>query len=339
MLARARQQAAIAELGQRALTDTDLEGLMDEAVRQVSIRLEVDLCKILELLPSGERLLLRSGIGWMEGKVGNAIVEADPDSLAGLTLAEGKPVVFEEILTETRFEISKLLAEHGVISGVSVLIGSKEKPFGTLGAFSRSRRLFNIDEIHFLQAVANILAATVELQTSEEKYRQIFDLESDALLLIEKETGRILEANSAAVALYGYERTELLRMSNTDLSSEPELTRQSVQQEETNIPLRLHKKKDGSVFPVEVTASHFVWYGQAVQLAAIRDITNRLHSEKQIVEARDFYLQVLRDAPALIWRSNAAGKSDWYNETWLKFTGRTLEQEIGGAWKSLIHPD
>ncbi len=98
MLARARQQATIAELGQRALTDTDLESLMEEAVRQVSIRLEVDLCKVLELLPSGEALLLRSGMGWMEGKVGAAIVEASPDSLAGLTLAEGKPVVFEDIL-------------------------------------------------------------------------------------------------------------------------------------------------------------------------------------------------------------------------------------------------
>ncbi len=145
--------------------------------------------------------------------------------------------------------ISKILAEHGVISGVSVLIGSKEKPFGILGAFSRSRRLFNLDEIHFLQAVANILAATVELHTSEEKYRRLFDLESDALLLIEKESGRILEANSAAVALYGYERAELLRMCNTDLSAEPELTHQSVQREETNIPVRLAPKKGWERFP------------------------------------------------------------------------------------------
>lgn len=338
-LARVRQQASIAELGALALTDIDLESLMGEAVRQVSIRLEVDLCKVLELLPSGQALLLRSGMGWMEGKVGAAIVEAGPGSLAGLSLTDGRPVVFEDILHETRFDVSKLLAEHGVISGVSVLIGSKEKPFGILGAFSRSRRLFNLDEIHFVRAVANILAATVELHSSEEKYRRLFDLESDALLLIEKESGRILEANSAAVALYGYKRAELLRMANTDLSGEPELTRRSIQIEETNIPVRLHQKKDGSIFPVEVTASHFVWYGQSVQLAAIREITSRVLAEKQIVEARDFYLQVLREAPALIWRSNAEGICDWYNDTWLRFTGRTFEQEIGGDWKALIHPD
>ncbi len=62
------------------------------------------------------------------------------------------------------------------------------------------------------------------LRESEERYRQLFEAESDAVFLIDNETGSILEANSAASAMYGYSRDELLARTNEDLSAEPEKT-------------------------------------------------------------------------------------------------------------------
>lgn len=62
--ARAREQRAVAELGQRALTEKSLPALMEAAVRLVVDVLEVEYCAILELLPDDERLLLRAGAGW-----------------------------------------------------------------------------------------------------------------------------------------------------------------------------------------------------------------------------------------------------------------------------------
>lgn len=56
-------------------------------------------------------------------------------------------------------------------------------------------------------------------------------------------------------------------------------------------------------------------------------------------EPSEFYLTLLQEFPALIWRSNTAGSCDWFNTTWLEFTGRSLEQETGDGWVEGVHQD
>jgi PAS domain-containing protein len=63
------------------------------------------------------------------------------------------------------------------------------------------------------------------LQESEARYRAIFELESDAIFLIDNISGEILAANIAATKLYGYSHDELLALRNIDLSAEPDETR------------------------------------------------------------------------------------------------------------------
>ena len=119
------------------------------------------------------------------------------------------------------------------------------------------------------------------LRQSEERYRQLFELESDAIVLVDNETGKILEANAAAAALYGYSHEEWLRMKNTDVSAEPEKTRQVTIEGRPYVPVRWHRKKDGTIFPVEITGSFFEWHGRSVHVAAIRDITERKRAEEE----------------------------------------------------------
>ncbi|MCD4651684.1 MAG: PAS domain S-box protein, partial [Candidatus Cloacimonetes bacterium] len=119
------------------------------------------------------------------------------------------------------------------------------------------------------------------LRESEEKYRQLFELESDAIFLIEKETGKILEVNTSATKIYGFSREELLTMKNIDLSAEPEKTKEATRDQLNQIPIRYHRKKDGSVFPVEITASHLNWQGRESHIAAIRDISFRVKTEME----------------------------------------------------------
>ncbi|MEK7817561.1 MAG: histidine kinase, partial [Actinomycetota bacterium] len=77
---RLRQQAAVAELGQRALVSTDMRRLMQEATALVAMGLSVEFCKVLELQPDGKSLLLKAGVGWKEGLIGNTTVGAGGDS-------------------------------------------------------------------------------------------------------------------------------------------------------------------------------------------------------------------------------------------------------------------
>lgn len=134
---RANQQAAAAELGQMAIAGADLSALMNQAVTLVSESLAVEYSKVLELLPTGNALRLRAGVGWKEGLVGQAVVDAGLDSQAGYTLASASPIAVEDLRRERRFSGSPLLHEHGVVSGLSVIIHGKTRPFGVIGAHTK----------------------------------------------------------------------------------------------------------------------------------------------------------------------------------------------------------
>ncbi len=51
------------------------------------------------------------------------------------------------------------------------------------------------------------------------------------------------------------------------------------------------------------------------------------------------YRLLVEQAPMIIWRSDTTGKCDWFNERWLAFTGRTMEQEVGDGWAEGVHAD
>ena len=170
-VSRARQQAVAADLGQFALAHGDLTLLMNQIVSQVAQTLDVEYCKILELLPGGEQLILGAGVGWHEGLVGHARMDAGKDSQAGYTLLCNQPVIVEDLATETRFSGPALLKDHRVVSGISVIIYGNGQPFGVLGAHSTRRRQFTEDDAHFLQSVANLLATALRRTQIEQAER------------------------------------------------------------------------------------------------------------------------------------------------------------------------
>jgi PAS domain S-box-containing protein len=169
---RAHQQAVVAELGRRALAQPDISALMDTTVRLVATTLDVEFVKVLELLPGGEDLLLRAGFGWKPGCVGRATLRAGPDSHAGYTLASDSPVVVEDLPRETRFGVPPLLAEHDVVSALTVSIFGVGRAWGVLGADTSRHRRFSTDDVNFLQAIANVLAHAIRRTEAEAALRE-----------------------------------------------------------------------------------------------------------------------------------------------------------------------
>jgi PAS domain S-box-containing protein len=166
--ARARQQAAVAELGQDALMGADLLTLMQEAVTLVVRTLDVEYCEVSELRHDDQTLLLRAGAGWREGYVGHVTKGADAESLGGYTLLLNEPVIVEDLRDERRFRIPPFLHDHRVVSSISVIIHGQGRPLGILGAHSTRRQMFRADDVHFLQAIANVLGAGLERRGAEE---------------------------------------------------------------------------------------------------------------------------------------------------------------------------
>jgi two-component sensor histidine kinase len=168
---RARQQEMLARLGERALTESDLQKFFNDVVTTVGEILDIEMVKILELLPGDAELLLRAGIGWRPGVVGAAHVSTGRDSQAGYTLASGRPVITEDLPNETRFTGQPLLHEHGVVSGITAPIAGRDgRAYGVLGAHSAKRRRFHDYDVSFLAAVANVVAGAIQRRQLDQRH-------------------------------------------------------------------------------------------------------------------------------------------------------------------------
>jgi PAS domain S-box-containing protein len=168
--ARARQQEAVARLGERALTEVDLQKLFEEVVATVAEILDVQFVKILELVPGDAELLLRAGIGWKPGLIGTAHESTGRHSQAGYVLASGGPVSVIDLKSETRFAIPPLLHDHGVTSGVSVPIAGRDgRAYGVLGSHTARRRRFEEYDVSFLTAIANVIAGAIQRRQLDQR--------------------------------------------------------------------------------------------------------------------------------------------------------------------------
>jgi PAS domain-containing protein len=154
-----RQQAALAAIGHRALVAGDLEEVLDVAVELAADTLDADLAEIREAGPAG--LLLRAGFGWCEGRIG-ADLEVGDLYQAGYTFEHPDEVVVTELAMETRFAPTDLLIEHGVRSGVSIVLpDGRGGRYGVLAAHSRDHRDFDEDDTAFLAALADLLGDVI----------------------------------------------------------------------------------------------------------------------------------------------------------------------------------
>lgn len=135
----------------------------------------------------------------------------------------------------------------------------------------------------FAQNVTRKHQEETALKESEERYRRLSQTETDAIIMADTETGQLLDANDSAINLYGYTRTELLRLTLFKLTQQQNETRELIEHRESKISLVWHRKKDGSVFPTEMFVNYFHYQGREVYFAAIRDISERWQAEKALL--------------------------------------------------------
>ena len=155
-------QAAVAQLGQAALIQEDLDAVFEIAVDLVCHVLGLEYAKVLHQPADGEPFELMAGRGWREHvRVGETTVPADAGSQAGYTLVSNDPVVVEDLESEHRFDGPSLLIEHDVVSGISVPIPAGGRPYGVLGAHSAQPQSFSSGDSEFLVSVAAIIGGAV----------------------------------------------------------------------------------------------------------------------------------------------------------------------------------
>jgi two-component sensor histidine kinase len=193
-----QQRAELADFGLRAAEGADLDRLLNDAAEQAARSLGVHFVKVLEYLPEAKRLLVRAGVGWGEGVVGQATIGAELDSPAGYALQTGQPVIANDLDREERFRIPELLRAHGVRSAVNVTIRSKQHIFGVLEADSRAPRIFADDDVKFLQGYANILSLAID-QARLVDQNAVLAAEKD--ILLRELQHRVMNNNQQLISL------------------------------------------------------------------------------------------------------------------------------------------
>jgi PAS domain S-box-containing protein len=274
--------------------------LLQEVCERVARTVEVEFCKVLELEPDGRALLLRAGVGWKDGLVGKATVLAGDQSQAGRTLAANQPVIVEDLRKETRFNGPPLLMDHGIVSGVSVVIGGQSRPFGVLGVHTATRRAFSNEEVNFLKSVAHVLSETIDrrrsgaaIQKSESWLRNLIATTQDAVVSIDRR-GCVVLFNRSAERIFGYTANEIVGHRVNELMAEPYASEHDgyiARYERTGearaigrIRTVRAKRKDGEEFPIELSVTEIEVDDDVHYAAFIRDISATVELQARAME-------------------------------------------------------
>jgi PAS domain S-box-containing protein len=181
------------------------------------------------------------------------------------------------------------------------------------------------------------------LKTSEEKFRMLFSTEQDAIIMVESETRRIVDANDSVLRLYGYSKEEILNLTGPDLSAEPEKSKGVIEEiamstdKGGHYHTRNHKKKDGTVFPVEISSGVFILKGKKIISAIIRDITERKNVEDQLKEREQYLQSIINTEPECVKIILSDGTIVQMNPAGLKMIeADSIEQVIGKSVYPII---
>ncbi len=337
-----RYQSVISRLAHELLLSGDLTSKINEVVKAIADTLDSEYCEVLELLPDGKAMLLLAGIGWKEDLVGSATVSTGLDTQAGYTLKSNKPVIVNDLKTETRFTGSSLLLDHDVVSGISVIIQGKRGPWGVLGVHTCKSIIFANGELDFVQTVADILANTIEcdlsentLRESEQGYRGLIETAQDAIIRIDED--EIVNIwNKSAEKIFGYTKDEIIGKSVSIIIPERYRRRhkEGVQRFLRTDRARIigdivevfGETKEGIEVPVEMSLTFQKNNrGQYHFMAIIRDISVRKKSEVEIQRLSC----AVKQSPSSVMITNSEGIIEYINPKFTELTGYNPEDALG----------
>ncbi len=162
-----QRRGVVAQLSQQALAQSDPVNLIELSVRMVAQVLDVDSCFVMELSEAGDRLELTSSIETTPYSHQFTEVPLDLSTLSGCAFQSQFPVIVEDFERDNRFPQRCPSRSQQAVSAICVAIQSTEGPRGVIGASTRSYRLFDSDEAHFLSAVSSVIEGAVRRYRAE----------------------------------------------------------------------------------------------------------------------------------------------------------------------------
>lgn len=340
--ARDRQERAIAELGQAALTGIDPSILIGQACALVELTLGVEHCRALENVTGG-RMVVRAAIGSNVTFLRCDHDGEEDESIGMLVALSTGPITFGNLEQETRFKSSHLRAYHGIRSGAGVVIPTASATFGVLLAYSGSERTFSDYEIGFLQSVANLIGEAVEraraeqaLRRSESRFKQLIVSTLDAVISIDRHA-TVIEWNPQAEATFGLAAREVVGN-----RLRPDLVPSMIEAIASGPPQRriesVARRASGEEFPAEVLIAS-VGSGEGQTFTAfIRDISERKQGERELEQREQRFRALVEKSWSGVALLDASIAFTYVGSSTQHLLGYSEGELMRNSFLSYVHP-
>ncbi|MBW2598768.1 MAG: PAS domain S-box protein, partial [Deltaproteobacteria bacterium] len=251
---------------------------------------------------------------YQEGK------DVGPDVIIAEVARNNKMMFFEDI-TADNAPYEEFVLKEGLKSAAYMPLESTERVFGVMRVSSHTSARFSEEDNNLFLVISNHVALAIEnarlhhaaeqfshnlarkvkektkelkksydeLEKSEEKYRAMFDSDPSPIIIVDRETFKILDVNATALGCYGYSKDEFLKMSFADLGSKIDqevlegLETISSNQSEF-YSRKLYRKKDRTSFYVNLHISPVMFMGRECLIVATPDISESVEKETQLIQ-------------------------------------------------------
>ena len=179
----------------------------------------------------------------------------------------------------------------------------------------------------------------LSLRASERRYHNVFESAGEAIIVVDRDSGIILDANTAAMRLYGYTRNEFRSLQSKDLSGDKRRMIQPDQEGILHIPMRQNQKKDGTLFPAEISGNIYPQKKRTIAIITVRDITKNKKAEQALMESEEKYRTIFDNAGDAIAIHDLEGNFIEVNEIICRRLGYSREELLKVKVSDTDDPD
>jgi diguanylate cyclase (GGDEF)-like protein/PAS domain S-box-containing protein len=349
---RLHYQTIITHLSQLSLAETNFEKVQQEAIRAIATTLEVEFIGIFELLSNESALILKMGLGWPKDFIGYAKIWLSQTSLAGYTLNRQVPVVFDDLPIETRFHASPLFHNNKIVSGSNLSICREKEIYGMLGVYSQRSRPFETNELEFLQAISEIIAAAQQKQKQLVQlnlFKRALDASSNSIVITDALAPNtpVTYTNPSFEKLTGYKAEELIGQESNCLYNEQidpkirqEIASAKLYGKEYHTVFQNYRR-DGTPFWSELSLAPVLDpQGELTHYIKIQtDISDRYQAEMALRASEERFRLTFELAPIGMFIASLDGCYLQVNQALCQALGYSRGELVQKNQRELTHPD